>query len=405
MALTRIYGRVVQPHGTDDTHPVTGSGVIEYVHTDAGTIDGAVHGPDRLRVTYTDGIAADAYLKPGMWRGYVYPDAGRTYSLALGIPDDGQVTIADAVGVTVPGGIVTKGDPGEKGDPGASVVGARDNGDQTVTFLLSDGTETAPVEIPAGPQGIQGPAGADGAPGQDGADGADGAQGPKGDPGEPGPKGDKGDKGDTGDTGEKGETGATGPASTAPGPAGPPGAVPTTSDYLVVGPGRPDAPTTTGLSSAQIAALPVGAEYRSTDGASVGAWVWRKRPTGWAVTQGDTGWVTLTDPDVWASGGMMVRRVDSNLYWKVGTGQYGIFRWGTTFTNGAGKDLIPAPFRPQGTSAYVTLRADGATKAVVGAFEIQVSGYVVRRTTDSGTLTSDSLSGPTSNAWPTTLTP
>lgn len=215
MALTRIYGRVVQPHGTDGTHPVTGSGVIEYVHTDAGTIDGAVHGPDRLRVTYTDGIAADAFLKPGMWRGYVYPDAGRTYSLALGIPDDGQVTISDAVGVTVPGGIVTKGDPGEKGDTGASVVGARDNGDQTVTFLLSDGTETAPVEIPAGPQGVQGPAGVDGAPGQDGADGADGAQGPKGDPGEPGPKGDKGDTGATGAKGDKGDTGAKGADGTA----------------------------------------------------------------------------------------------------------------------------------------------------------------------------------------------
>lgn len=208
-----------------------------------------------------------------------------------------------------------------------------------------------------------------------------------------------------GDPGEKGETGATGPASTAPGPAGPPGAVPTTSDYLVVGPGRPDAPTTTGLSSAQIAALPVGCEYRSTDGASVGAWVWRKRPTGWTVTQGDTGWVTLTHSGVWSTGGMIVRRVDSNLYWKVGTGEYGIFRWAAAFTNGAGETVIPAPFRPQGTSAYITLRTDGTTKAVVGALEIQVSGYVVRRTTDNGTLTSDALSGPTSNAWPTTLTP
>lgn len=114
--------------------------------------------------------------------------------------------------------------------------------------------------------------------------------------------------------------------------------------------------------------------------------------------------MTLTDPDVWASGGMMFRRVDSNLYWKVGTGQYGLFAWSAAFANGSNKNIIPAPFRPQGTSAYITLRTDGGSKGVVGAFEIQTTGFVVRRTTDNGTLTSDTLSGPTSNPWPTTLT-
>lgn len=115
-------------------------------------------------------------------------------------------------------------------------------------------------------------------------------KGEKGDTGPDGPKGDPGEKGEKGDPGEKGEKGDTGPASTIPGPPGPPGAVPTGADYLVVGPGRPDAPTTTGMTSAALAALPVGCEYRSTDGASVGAWVWRKRPAGWVVVEGDTGW-------------------------------------------------------------------------------------------------------------------
>lgn len=41
-----------------------------------------------------------------------------------------------------------------EGADGASVVGARDNGDQTLTFLLSDGTETDPVAIPPGPAGV-----------------------------------------------------------------------------------------------------------------------------------------------------------------------------------------------------------------------------------------------------------
>ena len=335
---------------------------------------------------------------------------------------------------------------GDPGPPGASVVGGVDQGDGTIRFVLSDGSQTDPVTLPPGPAGRGIDSISDPSPegmvtvtytdgvtqdvrairGQDGrgiasisdpdaesrvtvtyTDGTtqqvqairgrdgrapviewagtalvvDGVAGPD-------------------------LRGAPGAASTVPGPAGPPGAVPVASDYLVVGPGRPDAPTTTGMTSAALAALPVGCEYRSTDGASVGAWVWRKRPTGWVVTQGDTGWVTLTDPDIWAEGGMMFRRVDSSLYWKVGTGAYGLFRWSAAFPNGTLKaSVIPAPFRPQGTSAYITLRTDAPSKAVVGAFEIQTTGHVVRRTTDNGTLTSDTLSGPTSNAWPTTLTP
>lgn len=278
MALTRVSGRVVYPHGEDTPTPVAGDGVIEYVHASPGVIGAAVHGPDRHRIEYTGGVAGEAWLKAGMWRAHVYPSEGRSYTLHLGIPEDGDVTLADVVGEVVPDGIVTKGEPGE---PGASVTGAVDNGDQTVTFTLSDGTETAPVAIPPGPQGERGVEGPEGPPGP---------EGPQGIQGEAGPKGDKGEKGDQGEQGIKGDTG---PASTVPGPAGPPGQVLTPESMLVVGPGRPDAPTTTGMTSGALAALPVGCEYRSTDGAGVGAWVWQKRPAGWAVTEGDTDWRVL----------------------------------------------------------------------------------------------------------------
>lgn len=117
MALTRVYGRVVYPHGSDTPTPVTGDGVIEYVHATPGIIDGAVHGPDRKRIGYVAGVAEDAWLKPGMWRAYVYPDEGRSYTLHLGVPENGETTIADAVGEIVPEGIITRG---EQGDPGAS---------------------------------------------------------------------------------------------------------------------------------------------------------------------------------------------------------------------------------------------------------------------------------------------
>ena len=77
-----------------------------------------------------------------------------------------------------------------------------------------------------------------------------------------------------GDPGTKGDPGA-------------PGALANASSYVLVGPGRPDTPSTTG--GVITGSEPVGAEYRSTDGASVGAWVWRRRPGGkWECVELDT---------------------------------------------------------------------------------------------------------------------
>lgn len=85
--------------------------------------------------------------------------------------------------------------------------------------------------------------------------------------------------------------GPEGKASTVPGP---PGAVATASDYLIVGPGRPDVPSTT--AGTITGREPVGARYESTDEAGVGARTWRKRPGGaWVVTDGDTGWRNVGD--------------------------------------------------------------------------------------------------------------
>ena len=198
MALTRVSGRVVYPHGADTPTPVTGDGVIEYVHASPGVIGAAVHGPDRHRIEYTDGVAGEAWLKAGMWRAYVYPAEGRSYTLHLGIPEAGDVTLADVVGEVVPEGIVTRG---EQGPPGASVTGAVDNGDQTVSFTLSDGTETDPVTIPPGPQGERGPEGPGGERGPEGPQGIQGVPGVQGERGPEGPEGPQGPKGDPGEGG------------------------------------------------------------------------------------------------------------------------------------------------------------------------------------------------------------
>lgn len=151
----------------------------------------------------------------------------------------------------------------------------------------------------------------------------------KGDPGEPGPQGDEGPPGPKGDTGA-------------------PGALADAASYIITGPGRPDVPATTG--GIITGTEPVGAEYRSTDGAGVGAWVWMKRPAGWVVTDGDTGWRDLTDlasdpPSTitkLASSAIMVRRrhdgVEVLVRW-AGSGIWSLL----TLPAGFKPDTIPLP--------------------------------------------------------------
>ena len=411
MALTRVSGRVVYPHGEDTPTPVTGDGVIEYAHATPGVIGEAVHGPDRHRIEYVDGVAGEAWLKAGMWRAYVYPSEGRSYTLHLGIPDGGDVTLADVVGEVVPEGIVTKG---EQGAPGASVTGGRDLGDGRVVFTLSGGKETEPVQLPPGPAGrgivsiseadensvvtitytddttstVKAIRGADGHSPAITWDGTvivtDGTPGPdlKGEPGEPG---------------------APGADSTVPGPPGPPGAVPTAADYLVVGPGRPDAPTTTGLSAAQIAALPVGCEYRSTDGASVGAWVWRKRNAGWVVTSGDTGWVDRTATVNGRSGGTFkVRRTESSVFAAFDDLQF------ESLTSGNPAVKLPSGFQVTGvTYLGAVLALSGGTVAGGSYARIDFIGWDTIRfpsATSALRLRDFMVLPPSTDPWPTTLT-
>lgn len=78
-----------------------------------------------------------------------------------------------------------------------------------------------------------------------------------------------------------------------PGSPGAPGAVANASSYILVGQGRPDVPSTTGGVIGSPDTAPVGAEYRSIDGANVGADRWIKRSSGWRVSVMDSGWREL----------------------------------------------------------------------------------------------------------------
>lgn len=134
-----------------------------------------------------------------------------------------------------------------------------------------------------------------------------GKQGDQGDPGEPGAPGDPGEPGPAPSLKIGTVTSGSTPSATIKGTSpdltldlvfakgdqggqgiqGPPGMVSSASAYVIVGPGRPDTPSTTG--GVITGSEPVGAEYRSTDGANVGAWVWHKRPGNvWEAVELDT---------------------------------------------------------------------------------------------------------------------
>ena len=88
------------------------------------------------------------------------------------------------------------------------------------------------------------------------------------------------------------------------------------TEYIKSGPGRPDVLTTTNGVITELE--PVGTEYRSKDGAGVGAYVWRKRPSGaWEVVDGDTGWRNMAhlipgwDPQ---RSSLFMRRINAIIY-------------------------------------------------------------------------------------------
>lgn len=113
------------------------------------------------------------------------------------------------------------------------------------------------------------------------------------------------------------------------GDRGAPGALTNASSYHIVGPGRPDVPSST--AGAITGLEPVAAIYYSEDGAGVGANVWMKRPGGrWEVTDGDTGERDITalqTNPASTAGRLIIRRVGAlvtarfdDLKWATGSG-------------------------------------------------------------------------------------
>ena len=288
--------------------------------------------------------------------------------------------------------LVARIESGEfRGEAGRGVASITAEG-ETATVRYTDGSVST-LPLPRGPEGAPGRDGVDGAPGADGRDGQDGhtpALSWEGTAlavdGVPGPD-------LRGPAGKDGANGAPGPApaikigavtsgatpsatitGTSPdltlglvlpkgdrgdrGETGPPGVVSSASSYVLVGPGRPDTPSTT--AGVITGSEPVGAEYRSTDGAQVGAFVWMKRPGGkWEVTVGDTGWRKVSRP-VLSDGFQFYRRINDVVHVAWGGGQWGAVKLATNYNAGATVSLLGNRFVPENTPAGF-----GFTRAVV----------------------------------------
>lgn len=200
------------------------------------------------------------------------------------------------------------------------------------------------------------------------------------------PKGDKGDRGDT----------------------GAPGAIANASSYILTGPGRPDTPATTG--GIITGNEPVGAEYRSTDGANAGAWVWMKRPTGWEVTDGDTGWRVFTlAPAPWnGTVSVRVRRIGRTVYMEPhAPSTFGVWRLGSIDATGAGTQIaftLGDAFRPANrVAAQIVNGGDSGDGERLGRVLVDGTNGQVRVKHPANNTLAMTAMWPTMTPWPTTL--
>ena len=325
MSLITVHLGMVKPYGENDA-PIVASGRVEFTPTTHGKYAGAFRTVETINSSIVRGVMAPVELTPGAWNVTVSPTTGPswpTYTFILTEDMEEPVNLANlAPDIIVDGKEYARGPAGPAG-PG--VAGGTSDDDGNLILVLDNGVTVDPIPLPRGPEGPEGP------------------QGPKGDQGIQGPEGPKGEKGDQGDTG---------PASTVPGPAnnltvgtvttgsadsnaavtvtgtspnqtvnftiprgaqgekGDPGNLGST---IIYGAGRPDVTSSmTTETAASVESAQTGAQFISTDGPQ-GAWAWRKRPTGWVVTDGDTGWRDVTSEIVFTEaifdpGTLVVRR-------------------------------------------------------------------------------------------------
>ena len=185
------------------------------------------------------------------------------------------------------------------------------------------------------------------------------------------------------------------------------------STYLIVGPGRPDYPETTG--GAVTGSEPVGTEYRSTDGAGTGAWVWRKGRGYmlWHLIDGDTGTrhldVTATWPEYPEGTTLSLHRTNNTVIVGPGrSGSSGAYTWDMGVANaGAGFLEFPSGFEigtyPVISDIYASFDTDFGTKvgSVMAKTVFGMTRISLRH--DAPRQLAFELRWTTPSGWPTTL--
>lgn len=165
------------------------------------------------------------------------------------------------------------------------------------------------------------------------------------------------------------------------------------SDSMIItGNGRPDKPETT--HSKITGGEPNGTFYSSTDGAGVGAYLWRKQNNKWVVISGDTGSRRMGTSVNIKEGGIYLRRVNNTVECSFSKGRwdtisfYGSSNPKFTRKNHAKRmDILPPPRIPFGfrTSIPVMLpfySDDGDEIATVYVASIGDRAYIELRFRD-----------------------
>ena len=268
MALITVHLRMVSPQGTNDV-PYNANGRVDFIPVAHGKYQDSLRAIEKVSSPITDGVMTPVELTPAFWTVTITPAKGNpwppmVFELVEGMAE--PVNLGDLLPETV-----IDGKEIAKGDTGPYIIDWRDNGDETITFILSDGTEVGPGRVPAGARGRGiskvNPIGYDqlsftytdgtdseiltlpmppegrgitgvSDPSEDGLvtisytdgttstipgiGGPEGPQGPQGIPGPEGPEGPTGPQGVKGDIGPEGPVGPEGPQGDI-GPEGPQG--------------------------------------------------------------------------------------------------------------------------------------------------------------------------------------
>ena len=184
------------------------------------------------------------------------------------------------------------------------------------------------------------------------------------------------------------------------------------SALQIVAAGRPDITSTMDAATqAAVSAATVGTEFVSTSG-DQGAWVWRRRTTGWVCVDGDTGVRALLRPGS-STDALMLRRIGATVSCTMGTidgRNLSGWSWGITISGfntvtDAHHGFIPDAAIPG------AVYADGkyAIPVVLIALPMIDSGVIQLRANepvDAGKLTrmrAEPLIWNTSDSWPSTL--